>query len=448
MSQKTYMYDTQWTELIDAITTISGGTASGSDLIEVLTEIATAISTQQINIDFSNLSSGNIINDSNVTGENLTEALNNLITYINNMSLDVIETLYNNPYMIKNTPSNYYTEKLKNLVGCSFVWNQMVQNGNFANGVTSWIPYSSANSTITANNNILSVTINSTASSGYLQGVLQNNIIGKSGHKYIVDFSIKPPITTDIRIELFGDVYVYQSQIGNQWNKIQSIIAPVLLSRSRILIYPYSIMAVNDIYQIKNVNIIDLTQLFGETIADYVYELEQSNKGSGIEWLNSYGFFTNDYYDYNTGTVESVNVKEKINSDSDNNIIGTYPFDNTVILKGIPSIDSGKLIYDGDIYEYNGTIIRKYESRAYQSGDESLSNAITDGTITVVKLVNPTIESKNPFSQIQIIEDGGTEEFIDYGVENNARDVAIPVGNNSYYGNNQNMGKVVDYIYS
>lgn len=57
--------------------------------------------------------------------------------------------------------------------------------------------------------------------------------------------------------------------------------------------------------------ITDLTLMFGTTIADYVYSLEQSTAGSGIAWLKSYGFFTKDYYAYNAGGLVSTNVSGK-----------------------------------------------------------------------------------------------------------------------------------------
>ena len=53
-------------------------------------------------------------------------------------------------------------------------------------------------------------------------------------------------------------------------------------------------------------NIIDLTAMFGSTIADYIYNLEQATAGSGIAWLKSYGFFTEPYYEYDAGTLKSV----------------------------------------------------------------------------------------------------------------------------------------------
>lgn len=50
--------------------------------------------------------------------------------------------------------------------------------------------------------------------------------------------------------------------------------------------------------------IIDLTQMFGSTIADYIYSLEQSQAGAGVAWFKK--LFPKDYYEYNAGELLSV----------------------------------------------------------------------------------------------------------------------------------------------
>ena len=50
--------------------------------------------------------------------------------------------------------------------------------------------------------------------------------------------------------------------------------------------------------------IIDLTQMFGPTIADYVYSLEQSQAGAGVAWFKK--LFPKGYYEYNAGELLSV----------------------------------------------------------------------------------------------------------------------------------------------
>lgn len=50
--------------------------------------------------------------------------------------------------------------------------------------------------------------------------------------------------------------------------------------------------------------VIDLTQLFGTTIADHIYSLEQSNAGAGVAFFEA--LFPNDYYVYDSGSIKSV----------------------------------------------------------------------------------------------------------------------------------------------
>ena len=187
--------------------------------------------------------------------------------------------------------------------------------------------------------------------------------------------------------------------------------------------------------QTDNFMFIDLTALFGTTIADYIYSLEQATAGSGIAWLKSYGYLAEDYYGYTANKIESVSVARHVMKDSNDSVIGSYAI-NPITLRGIPKLNaSNQLYYDGDRYEASGRVTRKYGIRAYQSGDESLADAITDGTNTVYKLTTPTYEDSSPFEPNQIVDANGTEEYIDAGVEAGTRDVAIPVGHETKYFN-------------
>ena len=288
-------------------------------------------------------------------------------------------------------------------------------------------------------------------------------------------------------------------------------------------------------------NVFDLTQMFGSTIADYLYTLESGTAGAGVAKLKSWGFCTAPYYAYDAGTLLSVktsahktigfNQWDKTNIedgyvndttgaiggtntskntgyirvvggatyhvrtdatsgrwgawyDSDKNYISsanpspsnnmnitapqnaaylrstvsyrgngnpdtfcinlhwdgerggeyepyeehTYALDSYLELRGILKLDANNnLYYDGDVYAPDGTVTRKYGMRAYASGDESLANAITDGTNTVYKLNTSTTESADPYQETQICDDFGTEEFVD------SRTVPMPVGANALY---------------
>lgn len=170
----------------------------------------------------------------------------------------------------------------------------------------------------------------------------------------------------------------------------------------------------------------------------------------------------------------------------------SYALDSDLELRGIPKLDANnKFYYDGDVYENNGTVTRKYGSYTF-TGNETWSttgsgtsqfffttisdakstpnqnikcNKYVTGTVsstntddktieangtqirvrdyaytttsalktamTGVKIVyeldTSTTESADPYTNPQIVDDWGTEEYVD------TRDVAIPVGHNTKY---------------
>ena len=192
-------------------------------------------------------------------------------------------------------------------------------------------------------------------------------------------------------------------------------------------------LAKNTVYDnlVIKPQIFDLTQLFGATIADYIYSLETSTPGAGVAWFRK--LFPKPYYAYNAGSMESVETdlhkmtgfnaynhatgKAKVVGGHEYEIVGTYTSlsmngetitpvsgkftpaesgeitvtggdDSTtcihlrwdgerdgeyepyvaheyalspVVLRGIPKLDSGnKLYYDGDTYEADGTVTRRF----------------------------------------------------------------------------------------
>ena len=98
-----------------------------------------------------------------------------------------------------------------------------------------------------------------------------------------------------------------------------------------------------------------------------------------------------------------------------------------VELRGLLKVADGKLYADGDIDDGSGTGDVGYEERAYQAGDESLANAITDGTTTVVKLATPTTQTLTAWNNPIKACEGGTEEFTD------SRSIKMPTGHDTIY---------------
>ena len=245
----------------------------------------------------------------------------------------------------------------------------------------------------------------------------------------------------------------------------------------------------------------DLTLMLGSAIADYVYSLEQATAEAGIAWLKSYGYFTEDYIAYSAPTLQSVEATSHVTKDANDSVIATYPLDSDLVLRGIPKLSNGNLYYDGDTYEWDGTVNRKYKEVTFDgSSDENWNVAVSGGhyrgyinisdikpfdggfsstsmlykcssfvngtwenvfggnalagmtgqnlgfgldalSITdsaglktwlsshpielIYELATQTTEFADPFTAVQTVEDGGTEEFVTTN--------GVPVGNVSVY---------------
>ena len=284
-------------------------------------------------------------------------------------------------------------------------------------------------------------------SSGYYVGTHNNIVISESDNKCSIVGTVSPAFPYDLcsissPIEFIRDgrkylILVNTKTLGNHnWAVMGYAIHALhnggfMFSNNDGGTWTNSIavqLAENEVVNDEcYISVIDLTAYFGSTIADYVYTLESGTSGAGITWLKNNGFFTADYYPYNAGGLLSVKTSKKINRDADNNVIGEYTLDD-IELRGILKLDgNNNLYYDGDTYSSSGEVVRKYEYRAYASGDESLPDTITDGTYTVTKLVTPTTETADPFTNPMIVDGNGTEQFVD------GRTVEMPVGHSTIY---------------
>lgn len=234
--------------------------------------------------------------------------------------------------------------------------------------------------------------------------------------------------------------------------------------------------------------LINLTQKYGSSIADYLYNLETATAGAGIAKLREWGFLTEEYIPYNEGSLESVETTAHVMRDADENIIGNYDL-GTDTLRGLFKLDSNNNLYaDGDTKTSDGTVTRRYgvvdfgtlnwtywqaQSLFYveiptkaqgtnnfitskyptlQSGgygeltdkqivgsqtnsyiyvkDSSYTDAATftaamSGVYLVYELATPTTEQSTPFTSPQICDPDGTEEYVTSN--------GVPVGHETKY---------------
>ena len=256
-------------------------------------------------------------------------------------------------------------------IGGTVAWNQLISTLRASTTVYDL--------TLTNNNN-KSLTISGTANnSGNVS--LANAISCVANHKYLVSCGANG--ITGARVSFRGLCPIGKSAfIVNASSS--SNVTPSLNVASGTVINMELVLC-----------IFDLTVMFGSTIADYVYTLESGTAGAGIAWLKANGFFNSAYYPYDAGTLKSVETFAHPFKDSNGKIIGYFPMNFDLELRGIPKLDANNVLYyDGDEYDGNGTVTRKCGVRAYTSGDATDgSTMITDGTNTVYKLATPTTET-------------------------------------------------------
>jgi hypothetical protein len=410
-----------------------------------------------------------------------------------------------------------------------------VQNGDFSDGSTGW----GITNTATQINSIESkiLTMDCTA----VNSGIRTSTSYIKDHKYLKTVDVKS--TAIVRFDIDG-VFAKTSLGSGNWETLANVFNYNYNSNTFYLYIRLTNNAtVFGEVQARNAMLIDLTAMFGITIADYIYQLEQTTAGAGVAFFKS--MFPNDYYPYNAGelvsvsglsehkmvgfnqwdeewevgTISIVDGQNQSNSarirsknyipvfqntpycflfpwaqlfwyDADKNYISytgtdvtedgavhtkvitipsgahylrfrttgvygatykndiclnlhwdgerdgeyepykahSYPLDSTVELRGIPKIVDGKVCFDGDTYDADGTVTRNTILRAYQNGDESLTNAITDGTNTVVYSANASTEQADPYQHLQQCDPNGTEEYVSTGI--------VPVGHNSFYPEN------------
>lgn len=214
------------------------------------------------------------------------------------------------PYLYRKTPYASDRNYLRKLVGGSVVWNQLVGNGDFSNGTSGW---ESIRCSKSVDNGVLTLTV-TTSFDGSIPLLTRGTDSGQViGDKYAVICDIFLPTTNITMNRLMfglrgtpaGDIYASDS-----WQRCV-IVEESVSTRGVFVLGVTKTVPVGDTVKVRNVMTINLTQVFGPEIADYIYTLEQSQTGSGIAYLKSYGFLTEDYYTTDSGSIQSVSVSGK-----------------------------------------------------------------------------------------------------------------------------------------
>lgn len=231
-------------------------------------------------------------------------------TEIDNAS--VIIASDSDPYLFRKsggaqdiTGADRETDKL---IGGTVAWNQLAPTLT----ATDW---ALNNITGTFSNNKVTLTVGTV---GSWLGVNRKTAYTLNGHKYLVGASITSPKAIRFTSDSSATIKSPYTVANKKTNVALIKSAP---NNSAVAIYLRGTEAgleENDEIVVEDVVIFDLTQMFGSTIADYLYTLESGTAGAGVAFFKK--LFPKPYYAYNTGTLLSVNA-------SSHNTIGFNQWD-------------------------------------------------------------------------------------------------------------------------
>ena len=206
-------------------------------------------------------------------------------------------------------------EKLKKIVGGSLAVNQLVTDPNFTDG-TKWDSIARAYATVSVSNNEITMTVVETVSANGIMNI-NSTVPNRAGHKLLFSAYVNPSKSVNVRIgssgsPAAGDYGLDSSPVAaSTWTlmeKIGSCQSGNTASSLNLYLDVGSALTEGDTVKVKNFVCFDLTQMFGTTIADYVYGLETATAGAGVAWLKSHfpRIFDSGYIPYNAGTLEHV----------------------------------------------------------------------------------------------------------------------------------------------
>lgn len=182
------------------------------------------------------------------------------------------------------------------IVGGSLVWNQMASLD-----VDDWT-LNRVNMTVTGTRITLSPTSNTSLK------FISTRV--KNGHKYLTAGVLKSAsegTSWSLALGIYhgGSAFTqrYQYLLSNEDTKFNCIFNSTLDNESIRFVMGTEATTANMIV-LDKIQIFDLTAMFGSTIADYIYSLEQTTAGAGVAWFRK--LFPNDYYEYNPGELISV----------------------------------------------------------------------------------------------------------------------------------------------
>lgn len=232
---------------------------------------------------------------------NLKEDLSskaNIDGYYEDMTVGDAKQLVASQYVENKVPYNFRTtggsadvgnrEYVDAVVGGTVAWNQLVEVKD-----NSFIP---SGVTIATNEENGTITISGTATESRYVSMPVASILADATPNHVVMFS------ASLVSGAYSDNMFWFGNSNNMFSVASPTIKkPSTIGNKQLYLQIVSGTTYNAVIKLM---VQDLTTLFGSTIADYVYSLEQATAGLGVSWFRK--LFPKDFYEHNAGELLSV----------------------------------------------------------------------------------------------------------------------------------------------
>ena len=175
------------------------------------------------------------------------------------------------------------------IVGGTVAWNQWFDDNT---------PNVSSGATITGSDGVYTFTAGAQNDQVYMQ---QRSSLVVANHVYLCSVTFSTSDPANVKVRMFSQDIESDDTTG--WQTKVKFRKSASTSSFTVGVRDTRASGWDGV-AVKWFMLFDLTQMFGTTIADYVYSLEQANAGDGVAWFKK--LFPNDYYAYDAGTLRSV----------------------------------------------------------------------------------------------------------------------------------------------
>ena len=208
------------------------------------------------------------------------------------------------PYLFRRSGGNGANrEKEQAVVGGTIAWNQLAPAINSTN----W----SAEANVTATFTDGVATFTSTASSYGVKYVSGVGVVPY--HKYYVGLTGKAASATTIRAILGSSGGSYADiQLGTSYSRCGVLVYATQNAAGVTHFFAAVSASINTEISIKDVIVVDLTAALTPAVADHIYNIEYATAGAGVAKLHEWGLCIKDYYEYDAGSLQSVQVAGKV----------------------------------------------------------------------------------------------------------------------------------------